>query len=101
MGRAAGRAFSTRMTPRVQFKTPVGVKGKNMQDWWCACGLSRDATFCDGNHNKTDIIPMEITDKLDPEETYWICRCKHTGTPPFCDGSHRKLAVSGLLPSMR
>jgi CDGSH-type Zn-finger protein len=57
--------------------------------WWCSCGLTSHAPFCDGSHKGTGLQPkkLEITEK----KTVTLCQCKQTGDAPFCDGSHRRI----------
>lgn len=56
---------------------------------WCACGRSKDGTFCDGSHKGTTFTPkkFEITEK----QQVALCQCKQTKNPPFCDGTHSTL----------
>eukprot|EP00811_Abedinium_folium_P017092 NODE_26014_length_567_cov_8.163636.p1 GENE.NODE_26014_length_567_cov_8.163636~~NODE_26014_length_567_cov_8.163636.p1 ORF type:complete len:128 (-),score=15.97 NODE_26014_length_567_cov_8.163636:84-467(-) len=90
------RCFSARyMTPKPKTFRPAFVKGADMQGSWCSCGLSKDGTWCDGSHNKTDMKPMGYDDSdIVLNKWYLICRCKHTSTPPYCDHTHIKVAAT-------
>lgn len=56
--------------------------------FWCACGRTSHAPFCDGSHKGTGLQPVkfEVTER----KKLWFCQCKRTATPPFCDGSHKR-----------
>ena len=56
---------------------------------WCACGHSKDGTFCDGSHRGKGFVPTVFD--VQQTETLPLCLCKNTQTPPFCDGSHKPL----------
>ena len=71
-------------------KSPFGVEleaGKEY--WWCACGLSKNQPFCDGEHKGTVFNPVSYTAKKDG--TVYFCGCKHTNSAPVCDGTHAEL----------
>lgn len=52
----------------------------------CACGRSKDGTFCDGSHEGTGCSPKKtVVEKTKP---YQICLCKSSKNFPFCDGTH-------------
>lgn len=57
--------------------------------FWCACGRSAHAPFCDGSHKGTGLQPVryEVTEK----KKIWWCQCKQTGNAPLCDGAHKSL----------
>jgi len=57
--------------------------------YWCACGLSKNAPFCDGSHNKASgksPVQFEVKEK----KKVWLCTCGRTKNAPYCDGSHTK-----------
>lgn len=54
---------------------------------WCACGLSDNQPFCNGNHKGSEFSPYIFT--ADKTETKYLCNCKSTKGRPFCDGSHK------------
>ena len=76
-------------TPVVVHKSPTIKKQDKGTYFWCACGKSHNQTFCDGSHQGTKFVPLEV-EIPEPMIVAW-CRCKHTKTPPYCDGSHKKL----------
>jgi len=57
--------------------------------WWCACGRSKSQPFCDGSHEGSEFMPVQLL--LTERKKVALCCCKQTGTPPFCDGTHKKL----------
>ena len=61
---------------------------KDKDYYWCACGLSKDGTFCDGSHKATNVAPIKFSVKED--KSYFLCGCKKTNKKPFCYGSHSK-----------
>jgi CDGSH-type Zn-finger protein len=56
--------------------------------YWCSCGKSRTAPFCDGSHKGTGMEPLAF--EVKEKKKVWICACGRTKTPPFCDGAHQK-----------
>ena len=76
--------------PVVAQKAPFGVKveeGKSY--WWCACGLSKEQSFCDGSHKGTGIEPSKYS--AEKSGTVYFCGCKNTKDVPVCDGTNAKL----------
>ena len=59
------------------------------QNWWCACGESRNQPFCDGSHKTTPFTPVKFT--AEKSGKVWLCGCKQSGTKPYCDGTHKSL----------
>ncbi|MFT5885428.1 MAG: CDGSH-type Zn-finger protein [Arcticibacterium sp.] len=71
-------------------RKPIKVALKAGDDqYWCACGLSKNQPFCDGSHSTTDIFPTKFIAKKSADA--YLCLCKHTKNPPYCDGTHAKL----------
>ncbi|HEX5789992.1 MAG TPA: CDGSH iron-sulfur domain-containing protein [Luteolibacter sp.] len=68
---------------------PLALEVEPGTYFWCACGRSTHAPFCDGSHKGTGLQPMryEVTEK----KTLRWCQCKRTHGPPLCDGSHKSL----------
>lgn len=76
--------------PKIAGRKPIKVELKKGEDqYWCACGLSKNQPFCDGSHRTTDITPKKFT--AEESGDAYLCMCKHSKNPPFCDGSHAKL----------
>jgi glutamate synthase domain-containing protein 2 len=76
--------------PKIADRKPFKAEVKKGEDnYWCACGLSKNQPYCDGSHKSTDITPV----KFQAEQTgdVYLCMCKHTKNPPYCDGTHAKL----------
>ena len=59
--------------------------------YWCSCGKSETAPFCDGSHKGGPFSPVKFT--VAAAEKKWLCGCKRTAGQPFCDGSHKALAL--------
>ena len=59
--------------------------------FWCACGRTAHAPFCDGSHKGSGIQPVKF-EVAEPAKL-WFCQCRRTATPPFCDGSHKRAAT--------
>merc|ERR1711990_326185 len=54
--------------------------------FWCSCGMSKKAPFCDSSHVGTSFKPIKFS--LDePAKQMAICGCKLSKNAPFCDGS--------------
>lgn len=68
---------------------PLALEVEPGTYFWCACGRSTHAPFCDGSHKGTGLQPVryEVTEK----KTLRWCQCKRTHGAPLCDGSHKSL----------
>ncbi|MCW8835046.1 MAG: CDGSH iron-sulfur domain-containing protein [Rhodospirillales bacterium] len=79
------------MTERlIAQKAPHAVEVEEGKDYyWCACGRSKKAPYCDGSHKDTGIRPVKFT--AGKTGTVYLCGCKHTANEPFCDGAHKSL----------
>lgn len=53
----------------------------------CACGKTKNAPFCDGNHTGTGIQPIQEKVESEPKRIAW-CACEKSANIPYCDGSH-------------
>ncbi len=71
--------------------SPIVVKVKAGDYWWCACGQSLKHPYCDGSHarNKTGLQPIKVN--IPQEKTVAWCGCKQSASKPFCDGTHSTL----------
>ena len=76
--------------PKIADRKPIKIElKKGEEQYWCACGLSKNQPYCDGSHRTTDITPKKFV----AEETgdAYLCMCKHSKNAPYCDGTHAKL----------
>jgi CDGSH-type Zn-finger protein len=63
------------------------IKGQTY--YWCSCGLSENQPFCDGSHQRTDLLPVEYI--AAESKTVYFCGCKQSATGSLCDGTHNTL----------
>ena len=85
--------------PKIADRKPIKVElNKGEEQYWCACGLSKNQPYCDGSHRTTDITPKKFV----AEETgdAYLCMCKHSKNPPYCDGTHTKLKEETVTPNV-
>ena len=75
--------------PTIAAKEPAILDLEPGSYYWCACGDSKNQPFCDGAHQGTEFVPVEL--KIEQARKVALCLCKRTAKPPFCDGAHRKL----------
>ncbi|MCK0180074.1 glutamate synthase-related protein [Flavobacteriaceae bacterium S0862] len=76
--------------PKIADRKPIKVElKKGEEQYWCACGLSKNQPYCDGSHRTTDITPKKFVAE-ETGETY-LCMCKHSKNAPYCDGTHATL----------
>lgn len=72
--------------PIVQQTKPLLMEMKAGKYFWCSCGKSQKAAFCDGSHMGMGLKPLRVLIEKDMKVAW--CMCKHTKNPPFCDGTH-------------
>ncbi|MES2474227.1 MAG: CDGSH iron-sulfur domain-containing protein [Verrucomicrobiota bacterium] len=68
---------------------PLVVEVEAGTYWWCSCGRSSHAPFCDGSHKGTGLQPVKL--EVTEPQKLWFCQCKQTSKPPLCDDSHKRL----------
>jgi CDGSH-type Zn-finger protein len=68
-------------------KQPIEKELEAGTYYWCSCGLSKTAPFCDGSHKATGKSPMQF--EVKEKKKVWLCTCGRTKTPPYCDGAHK------------
>lgn len=80
--------------PKIADRKPIKVLlQKGEEQYWCACGLSKNQPFCDGSHRITDITPKKFVSEESGDA--YLCMCKHSKNAPYCDGTHAKLKEEG------
>jgi len=57
--------------------------------YWCSCGKTKNAPFCDGSHEGTQYLPVEFT--ITKKKQVALCNCQRTKDSPYCDGSHENI----------
>lgn len=75
--------------PKIADKSPREIIMKPGEYYWCACGQSSNQPFCDGSHQETPFLPIQVP--IEKEQTVHWCMCKQSGNKPFCDGKHKEL----------
>lgn len=76
--------------PKIVDRKPIKVELiKGEEQYWCACGLSKNQPYCDGSHRTTDITPKKFV--AEESGDAYLCMCKHSKNAPYCDGTHTKL----------
>lgn len=69
-----------RIGPYIIDKPLYGAKNY----FWCSCGMSKKAPFCDSSHVGSSFKPMKFS--LDePCKSMALCGCKLSKNAPFCD----------------
>ncbi len=82
--------------PKIADSQPIKVElKKGEEQYWCACGLSKNQPYCDGSHRATDLTPKKFIAKETGEA--YLCMCKHTQNAPYCDGTHAKLNIENSI----
>ena len=56
--------------------------------FYCNCGNSKKAPFCDGSHKGSDKSPTKF--KAAKSGEVYLCGCHKSGKSPYCDGTHKK-----------
>ena len=65
---------------------PYTMRLRQGEYFWCSCGKSETAPFCDGSHGGITKRPLAFS--IRDHEEVSLCGCGRTKTPPYCDGSH-------------
>ncbi len=75
--------------PEMPQKAPYALNLEAGDYYWCSCGRSKVQPFCDGSHQGTAFVPVQIT--LSEAKQVWLCGCKQSANGAFCDGTHQNL----------
>lgn len=75
--------------PVIADNKPVVLELEAGTYYWCSCGQSANAPYCDGSHKDSGFAPLKFT--LEENKKVALCQCKHTNDTPFCDGAHINL----------
>ncbi len=70
-------------------KAPYVIDEKAGNKYWCSCGESKNQPYCDGSHQVSDFVPVEV-EITEDKKVAW-CGCKQSANGAFCDGTHAKL----------
>ena len=76
--------------PEIGGRVPKLVNLEVGRYWWCACGRSKNQPYCDGSHQGTEFLPVQLD--VEEERRAALCQCKRTSNPPYCDGTHAGLS---------
>ena len=71
----------------VAARVPAVLELEAGEYWWCRCGKSANQPWCDGAHQGTEFLPMQV--EITETKKYALCQCKATANSPFCDGAHK------------
>jgi CDGSH-type Zn-finger protein len=66
--------------------TPLVTELEQGTYYWCSCGKSKKAPFCDGSHKGTTSVPVEFV--VSAKKKVALCTCQRTKNAPYCDGTH-------------
>ncbi len=72
-------------------KSPIALKLKEGDYYWCACGQSANQPFCDGTHKTIASDKKSLKFTCEEEKEVWLCQCKASKNAPYCDGTHKLL----------
>ncbi|HUI44410.1 MAG TPA: CDGSH iron-sulfur domain-containing protein [Nitrospirota bacterium] len=57
--------------------------------YWCTCGKSAKAPFCDGAHKGSGKEPLAF--EVAETRKAALCACRRTKKAPYCDGAHARV----------
>lgn len=70
------------MNPIVANNKPAKVALIECEEYYiCACGRSKDQSFCDGSHAGTNFKPKSFIAEENGDA--YLCQCKHSANFPF------------------
>ncbi|MCR8996895.1 CDGSH iron-sulfur domain-containing protein [Brevibacillus laterosporus] len=69
-------------------KGPIVVKEEPGVTFYCMCGLTEDAPYCDGSHNGQGTGKTPYIVRFKETKTVRICGCGKSEKLPYCDGAH-------------
>lgn len=75
--------------PKIAQKRPYVINEEAGKKHWCSCGKSDNQPYCDGSHQGSEFVPVEV-EITKAKKVAW-CGCKHSANGAFCDGTHMKL----------
>ena len=78
------------MKPTVAQKSSYAVEvvaGKTY--YWCSCGKSKNHSFCDGSHQRSEFTPKAF--EATETKTVYFCGCKQSENGVLCAGSDSSL----------
>ena len=68
--------------PKRAVDTPIPVEVEEGKSYfWCACGLSKNQSFCDGAHKGSGFTPVKY--EATASKKVYFCGCKATASQPL------------------